>query len=311
MSERRSARDRKPKQSFSPDLYDLPKKTNKKRGQNSNSRNNNNGNGNGRGTNKSQDGQFNKWHEYLLRLRRHLAVLVKEQNYLELYQENYQFTATNISTSSAYSSSFGGKTNVVPLEVSKCQQRIVQAKQAILTVFEQISAENSTDTQWEQLQKQDEDGMVDVLDVLCSRCHGEDVEGNDILFCDRKGCHRAYHQGCLDPPIVVTEETLDPNLAWFCWQCECLDNCLDNCNERLETELMDWKELFPELKAGQKQSSGENEYGRSLDDDDEDDESFRSADATDSDEDEGSDRLQSEGKPLIISQCFLSQSIYS
>jgi hypothetical protein len=39
-------------------------------------------------------------------------------------------------------------------------------------------------------------------DIPCSMCGEIDSEkDNDILFCDGEGCHRAFHQECLDPPI--------------------------------------------------------------------------------------------------------------
>jgi hypothetical protein len=40
---------------------------------------------------------------------------------------------------------------------------------------------------------------------MCSKCGNPDSYGNDILFCDREGCFRAYHQMCLDPPIVSSK----------------------------------------------------------------------------------------------------------
>jgi hypothetical protein len=72
--------------------------------------------------------------------------------------------------------------------------------------------------------------MFDVDGILCSYCNGEEYDGNDILFCDRVGCCRAYHQNCLNPPLDVAN--IDPDQDWFCWQCECMDDCLDIIGER-------------------------------------------------------------------------------
>ena len=42
-----------------------------------------------------------------------------------------------------------------------------------------------------------------VTKVVCSFCGLDDIEGNDILLCDRSGCCRAYHQHCLSPAVAI------------------------------------------------------------------------------------------------------------
>lgn len=43
------------------------------------------------------------------------------------------------------------------------------------------------------------------------------VQDNDIILCDGP-CGRAYHEKCLDPPIVAAE--LDPEKPWLCHACD-------------------------------------------------------------------------------------------
>ena len=80
-------------------------------------------------------------------------------------------------------------------EVARCLERITQHKLAILATFEEVAAENSVDRAWPELAEDgDADGMVSVDHILCSRCGTDEGEGDDVLFCDRTGCCRAYHQ---------------------------------------------------------------------------------------------------------------------
>jgi len=91
----------------------------------------------------------------------------------------------------------------------------------------------------------DDDDEVDIEHIVCSVCGQPDEEGNDILFCDRKGCYRAYHQNCLDPPH---EKEIELEEDWFCWHCQCIDDCLDVIGEVLDDDHDDWQELFPEVR---------------------------------------------------------------
>jgi len=107
---------------------------------------------------------------------------------------------------------------------------------------------------WMELKKgskdDDDDDEVDVEHIVCSVCSQPDGDGNDILFCDRKGCYRAYHQNCLDPPYNNNngDKEIDLDEDWFCWHCQCIDDCLDVIGEILDDDHDDWQELFPEVK---------------------------------------------------------------
>ena len=54
----------------------------------------------------------------------------------------------------------------------------------------------------------DADGEVDETDVFCGACREhESTDDNDIVLCDGD-CRRAYHLGCLNPPITLDDRTL-------------------------------------------------------------------------------------------------------
>lgn len=174
-----------------------------------------------------------KWYRYKSKISQLVRAIVKDQHTVDSY-ENDQHAA---------------KTATIPKdEVSKCNTRIESNKRAILRLFEELDAENSEHKRWEKLgQDYDDDNSVDVEDIMCSRCNKPDEEGNDIVFCDRVNCLRAYHQKCLDPPFKATES--DPDSAWFCRQCACMDDCLDMVGELLDADCNHHSQLFPELRA--------------------------------------------------------------
>lgn len=169
----------------------------------------------------------NRWNNYRTVIKRLLACLLKETHYRELYSQSVTVKSDD-------------------KELRKIDSKILGWKQAILSTFEAIEAENPDHKRWPALGEPDEEDMVEVADILCSRCNGEETPGNDILFCDRASCLRAYHQLCLDPPLAMAN--FDADQDWFCWQCECLDDCLDLLSERLNEEYSRWQDLFPEVR---------------------------------------------------------------
>jgi hypothetical protein len=163
-------------------------------------------------------------------------------------------------------------------------EKIRQSKLAILQVFGELEAENSSDTRYPSLAEPDDNGMVNLEVINCSKCNEKDTEDDDILFCDREGCNRAYHESCLDPPLQKDQIYFeDPEETWFCWQCECLDDCLEMVNAVCDSDATTVEMLFPELK----NDSNLEELNRNIDEDDEDesDEDYNSqCDDDDSDE---------------------------
>lgn len=169
----------------------------------------------------------NRWNNYRTVIKRLVACLLKETHYREIYTQSITVKSDD-------------------KELLKIDSKILGWKQAILTTFEAIESENPDHKRWPALGEPDEEDMVEVADILCSRCNGEETPGNDILFCDRALCLRAYHQLCLDPPLEMAN--FDADQDWFCWQCECLDDCLDLLCERLNEEYSRWQDLFPEVR---------------------------------------------------------------
>ena len=190
----------------------------------------------GRGRKKSLDGQQAKpvqniWKNYKSKMNVLVRIFGRELHCLNVYKQD-QYESP---------------------DVQLCEDKIKRIKEEIYELFEKIAAENANDKVWSSLLGGEGRAVgdpVSVEEIYCSKCLLDVEEGdltNDILLCDRKGCGRAYHQKCLDPPIVFGENH-DPADDWFCWQCDCLDACLDNVNEVMETSVTDWKNLFPELR---------------------------------------------------------------
>ena len=144
---------------------------------------------------------------------------------------------------------FISKHVIVPKdEIKLAHERIYKGKQCIYDQFQELASENAEHTKWLKLKKgYDSDDYVDIEDIMCSVCGLPDEEDNDILFCDRADCLRAYHMRCLDPPITSLD-TLDQDDDWFCHQCACIDDCLDLVGEVLGEDYNDHRELFPELR---------------------------------------------------------------
>ena len=53
---------------------------------------------------------------------------------------------------------------------------------------------------------------------VCYECEsGQEWKGNLILLCDGPGCERAYHMGCLHPPMLRQPAH---HREWFCPRCK-------------------------------------------------------------------------------------------
>ena len=198
----------------------------------------------------------NKWKSYISKMNALARTLGRELHCLNVYKQD------------SYESKY--------LQIS--EDKVLRTKKDIYELFEKIAAENSNDRVWASLLSENEDKQViesvNVEEIYCSRCLQDIEDGdtsNDILLCDHKGCGRAYHQKCLDPPAVVGKN-YDPTDDWFCWQCNCLDECLDHINEVTETSILEWKSLFPELNCSDYDALLEN---MAKDDDSENDEDYK------------------------------------
>ena len=151
----------------------------------------------GRHRNQALDaGQENKWNRYRQLIKRAVASLSKEQHYEDLYQQARART----------------RMEAKDHELRKIQKKILMLKHTIVVTLQALENENADDRRWPELGEADEENMVDVGHVLCSRCNEAETEENDILLCDRALCFRAYHQHCLEPPIDLSH--LNPDDDW-------------------------------------------------------------------------------------------------
>jgi hypothetical protein len=221
-------------------------------------------------SNRSTGKILNKWTAFKNKICSLGRSIARDQHYLNLYDAD------------SFEVPHSHKDVIPERELLKCQARIRQAKESILSLFAAIEEENKGHRRWPQLKSEgtaeddnedDGDGSVEVEDVMCSRCGEPDEDDNDILFCDKAGCCRAYHQRCLDPPIEDTSILGGAEQDWFCWECNCIDECLDFLGETLDDDHDNWRELFPELRAAE-HSQGSCGAGAKDDYDSEDDSDY-------------------------------------
>lgn len=185
---------------------------------------------------KSGSSAESKWGAYKKKISYLARSVARDQHFVD----SYEFDESDFAAKRAK--------HTPEDELRKANARIVSAKKAILEQFAALDAEHASHKRWLQLKKGfDAEDTFDVDDIMCSLCGGPDEEDNDVLFCDRANCLRAYHQMCLDPPLVSLDDISD-NDDWFCRQCACMDECLDLVGEVLGHDCDDYTELFPELR---------------------------------------------------------------
>lgn len=124
--------------------------------------------------------------------------------------------------------------------------QIYTLKKRIKAVLHELVQEYGNDTRFPDLEAgNEEEDMVNVEDVVCSRCGLSDTPDNDILLCDKQGCCRAYHQNCLDPK--VDPSAIKDEAYWFCWVCDAMNNCLAWINTKMGTSFEKPEDVFPGL----------------------------------------------------------------
>jgi len=178
-----------------------------------------------------------KWQTYRRDVTQQLRNITRDTHMIQTYQTQTRDRATVLLNDK---------------EMIALQDKVLAAKKQIKEIFNKIATENKDDKVWHELaQEPDKEGLGEALNIShirCSKCGGDDEEGNDILFCDCKGCYRVYHQNCLDPPVA--KDSVKDNEPWFCWPCETLDDCLDLINEFRESEgqpeFQTWQDIYPE-----------------------------------------------------------------
>ncbi|KAK3033285.1 hypothetical protein RJ639_033216 [Escallonia herrerae] len=92
------------------------------------------------------------------------------------------------------------------------------------------------------------DGSVHHEHIFCAICKlREAFRDDDIILCDGT-CNRAFHQKCLDPPLL-TENIPPGEQGWFCKVCDCKMGILEETNAHLGTHFSvdsNWQDIFKE-----------------------------------------------------------------
>lgn len=204
--------------------------------------------------------KINKWTNYRKVIHRHILNLTRDEHFCN--------------TLSVQRSS-----NSIMLlgQLQHYGDKIRQSKLAILQTLNELESENASDKRYPSLAISDENGMVNLECINCSKCDGVDTEGDDIVFCDREGCCRAYHQSCLDPPLQADLMNFDdPDEDWLCWQCECIEDCLGMVNDMCDCEATSVDMLFPELNQPEAIDEDSSMNIEQEDDDDDEDDDYTS-----------------------------------
>jgi hypothetical protein len=201
----------------------------------------------------------NKWRKYLTKFKTYINKLKKCEHFV-----------TVLATEKMNESGRSAGSNLQnKIDIDELEGKMLTWRKHSRDLMRQITNENSWHKRWDKLLAKttgggnsggggggggggdDDDDDVDLSDIYCSVCNGEDTEENDILICDRAGCCRAYHQSCLDPPIKkIPEEELTFDRDWFCWQCDCVDQCLDEASDYTGRLLLDEHSIFKEEEEG-------------------------------------------------------------
>ena len=100
----------------------------------------------------------------------------------------------------------------------------------------------------------DDSSGITLDDLQCAICMiGDATDENDVILCDGKDCHRAYHMKCVYP-TVKKEDIEDEDADWFCPICSCSaqimgeihDLCVDDENEDASSDSWeDAGDIFP------------------------------------------------------------------
>ena len=78
-----------------------------------------------------------------------------------------------------------------------------------------LEADKDADAHMDEAAPQAEAGAEEEDDTCAACWHAAWAPGNEILLCDGPGCEKAYHLGCLRPPLKVV-----PEGDWLCPSCK-------------------------------------------------------------------------------------------
>lgn len=134
-------------------------------------------------------------------------------------------------------------------ELQRAKQQILKCKLAIRDAVRQLDSLSSVGCIEESAVAPD--GSVYHEHIVCAVCKlREAFPDNDIILCDGT-CNSAFHQKCLDPPLLTENIPLDDQ-GWFCKYCECKTDILEAINAHLGTHFSpdsNWQDIFKEEAA--------------------------------------------------------------
>ena len=105
--------------------------------------------------------------------------------------------------------------------VTKCSKASTCLKRGEKDSMPSITKSAHTDVKPKKdVDDDDNDSGISLDDLKCSVCMiGDCSDENDVILCDGKDCHRAFHMKCVCP-IVKSEDIENEDEDWFCPICE-------------------------------------------------------------------------------------------
>ena len=114
----------------------------------------------------------NKWETYRKEAMKFIRMISKANYVVDVYQQDRGHQDMGFAHD----------------EINRHIQKIQSYKRALKDLVKKLVNENMDHTQYEQLQQEDDDGMIDINEINCSVCHLDaESEENDIVLCDRVG----------------------------------------------------------------------------------------------------------------------------
>ncbi len=138
----------------------------------------------------------------------------------------------------------------IPTEITLCD-----SKESKSTSKSKKGEKQKNQSEKKASEQEDDDSGITLDDLQCAVCMiGDATDENDVLLCDGKDCHRAFHMKCVYPN-VKPEEIENEDEDWFCPICsqstelmgEIHDLCVGDENEEASIESWDdvHEDVFP------------------------------------------------------------------
>ena len=143
----------------------------------------------------------------------------------------------------------------VATKSSKGSPRSNRGEKKRTHMTKQKNPDNTNSVENDEIDNDDDSGIT-LDDLKCSICMiGDATDENDVILCDGKDCHRAYHMKCVYPP-VKQEDIENEDEDWFCPICskstEIMGEIHDLCvgDENDESSTGSWDDVFEDVFPG-------------------------------------------------------------